>query len=839
MTWYAKGTFSNPAGSAVITGTGTEFATAKVRAGDGFIISNEVYEIKTVDSETQLTLVEAVATANTNATYSIIPITGAVNSGAYIEGEVVKAVTNALRRDETYLIAFSDMLYNPTPAMVDVRLPDGTVISVPNWALATRAANTQDWADALKVDLTAIKVSVENSQKDVNQKQQDVTQKATNAADSATLASKWAENPEDSAVVPGKFSALHHAAKAAKSATQADTDAQATAADRVATGADRVQTGKDVVAADGFAADAKKSAGEAAQYDPTKSFVYHGLIPVTDNINDYAPDVAHRGVWYATGGTVALGYPLEGFTGPVEVFTVDSSGVQRATHQDGQVYFRWYQTVAYGSWIPMALGGVNSTITGLTALAGSLRLGADGSNPADATTLRQMQQAIAAVSSSGGINGVMSTFIGDVSWWAGDATLLPTGYVMPSGQLDKRSDYPEVWALIDAGVLRSTTEASWNDANATARGVFTKGTITSGANANFRWPDLNGGVSGSIGGLFLRGPNGPSDAGAIGVTRVNAAPNIKGLSAYTYQNDGNKPVRLFDIATGGFTLTNPDNRARWPVNLSANTNPTTDTSPYQLEFDASRTQSPNSAANAAYGRNGATEVRPNSVSGYWIMRAKGTFSAQTNFGVFVGDAAAPGNGVTKNGGLVRSVYQVANKDYATAELRAQVAGGATPKRFAAIDVGDDTGAKAIWGFGDTGDLVVPGNSLLVGRPVDFTTVTSARQSLTNMGLTVNDDAAGGTINLPISATQVVRIRSGSSVVTTGADGIANIVFGTSTPFATAPKVFVSNGDSRQGMLTLGADIASTVSVNVKASLGTTPAQQTLRVNWIAIGTVNA
>lgn len=830
MTWYAKGTFSNPAGSAVITGTGTEFATAKVRAGDGFIISNEVYEIKTVDSETQLTLVEAVATANTNSTYSIIPITGAVNSGAYIEGEVVKAVTNALRRDETYLIAFSNMLYDPTPAMIDVRLPDGTVISVPNWALATRAANTQDWADALKVDLTAIKVSVENSQKDVNLKQQDVTQKATNAADSATLAGKWAENPEDAAVTTGKFSAKHYAAKAAKSAAQSDTDAQATAADRVATGADRVQTGKDVVAADGFAADAKKSAGEAAQYDPTKSFVYHGLIPVTDSINDYAPDTAHRGVWYATGGTVALGYPVEGFTGPVEVFTVDSSGVQRATHQDGQVYFRWYQTAAYGTWIPMALGGVNSTITDLTALAGSLRLGADGSNPADATTLRQMQQAIAAVSSAGGVNGVMSTFIGDVSWWAGDATLLPTGYVMPSGQLDKRSDYPEVWALIDAGVLRSTTEASWNDANATARGVFTKGTITSGVNANFRWPDLNGGVSGSIGGLFLRGPNAVADAGGIGVTRVNAAPNILGTwNGYSYRGAAGA-----EDSTDGAIRRRSDGNPQGMQGAASNS-----IQYFTYDINASRANSPQSAANAAYGRNGATEVRPNSVSGYWIMRAKGTFSAQTNFGVFVGDAAAPGNGVTKNGGLVRSVYQVANKDYATAELRAQVTGGATPKRFAAIDVGDDTGAKAIWGFGDTGDLVVPGNSLMVGRPVDFTTVTSARQSLTNMGLTVDDAAAGGTINLPRSATQVVRIRSGSSVVTTGADGIANIVFGTSTPFATAPKVFVSNGDSRQGMLTLGVDIASTVSVNVKASLGTTPAQQTLRVNWIAIGTVNA
>jgi hypothetical protein len=42
-----------------------------------------------------------------------------------------------------------------------------------------------------------------------------------NAAGSAVLAQKWAENPEDVPVVPGKYSALHHADKAAASAEEA------------------------------------------------------------------------------------------------------------------------------------------------------------------------------------------------------------------------------------------------------------------------------------------------------------------------------------------------------------------------------------------------------------------------------------------------------------------------------------------------------------------------------------------------------------------------------------------------------------------------------------------
>lgn len=302
--------------------------------------------------------------------------------------------------------------------------------------------------------------------------------------------------------------------------------------------------------------------------------------------------------------------------------------------------------------INAAKSGDNSDITSLTALSSSLRLGADGSNPQDATTLRQMQSAIAAVSSSGGINGVMSTFIGDVSWWAGDATLLPTGYVMPTGQLSLRSDYPEVWALIDAGVLRSTDDATWNSTT-TSRGVFTKGTVTSGANANFRWPDLNAGTSGSIGGLFLRGANGPSDAGGIGTIRLSAAPNIVGST------DGNTDFGT-NSATGAIRTGNVANNTMQSAGTGA--------SAHAFSFDASR-------SNAAYGRNGATEVRPNSVSGYWIMRAKGTFSAQTSFNVIASIDTLPASGVLTLGGSNNSVYNVnGTEDHSIGLQSARVVG---------------------------------------------------------------------------------------------------------------------------------------------------------------------
>lgn len=64
--------------------------------------------------------------------------------------------------------------------------------------------------------------------RDLKQFDADVTNTATNASAasaSATLAQKWAENPEDTPVVSGSYSALHHANKAKASATSASTDA--------------------------------------------------------------------------------------------------------------------------------------------------------------------------------------------------------------------------------------------------------------------------------------------------------------------------------------------------------------------------------------------------------------------------------------------------------------------------------------------------------------------------------------------------------------------------------------------------------------------------------------
>ena len=60
-----------------------------------------------------------------------------------------------------------------------------------------------------------------------------------------SLAQKWAENPENTEVTVGSYSALHWAAKAEADATTTHADVVLTNADAIATAADRVQTGLD------------------------------------------------------------------------------------------------------------------------------------------------------------------------------------------------------------------------------------------------------------------------------------------------------------------------------------------------------------------------------------------------------------------------------------------------------------------------------------------------------------------------------------------------------------------------------------------------------------------
>lgn len=272
----------------------------------------------------------------------------------------------------------------------------------------------------------------------------------------------------------------------------------------------------------------------------------------------------------------------------------------------------------------------------------------DAAQPYDAVNLRQLQ---AAGGGSGGasMNGVMNNFIGAVQWFNGSRAKLPAGYIAADGQKVLKADYPDLWTAVNSNLLVSTNEATWI-ADIKKRASYAYDTSTT----EFRVPDLNGQQSGSITGAFLRGhsSSAESQSGVVGEMRVNAAPNITGTlasggaGAFNLSNNSGAFQPGAPYAAGGI-------QSNGVANLTSAT----------ATFDASR-------SNAAYGRDSAAEVRPNSAVGIWIIRASGSFTAQnTNFNVITGDAAKPASGTLISGGSVASVYQVAGVDYAKAEIK--------------------------------------------------------------------------------------------------------------------------------------------------------------------------
>jgi len=91
----------------------------------------------------------------------------------------------------------------------------------------------------------------------------DFTSATTEAVAARDKAQQWAENPEDSAVETGQFSALHHAAKSADSATASATSATAAAGSATAAANSATAAGNSATAAAASAGTASGAAGTA------------------------------------------------------------------------------------------------------------------------------------------------------------------------------------------------------------------------------------------------------------------------------------------------------------------------------------------------------------------------------------------------------------------------------------------------------------------------------------------------------------------------------------------------------------------------------------------------
>ncbi|NKG30433.1 hypothetical protein FVB43_10300 [Erwinia rhapontici] len=177
------------------------------------------------------------------------------------------------------------------------------------------------------------------------------------------------------------------------------------------------------------------------------------------------------------------------------------------------------------------------------------------------------------------------------AFWHPLRTSVPGGNSPADGQVVNRTGaYASLWAECAAGRLPVVTDAVWL-ADTTKRGCYSSGD----GSTTFRFPDYNGVQPGSIPAPVMRGDGGLTD----GTIQQNAAPAIRGsLGGYW---------RAIGTPDGAFAASAP---------VSSNTAGTATPTYTDTNFDASR-------SNLAYGRDGATEVRMNSLVGCWVIQFAG------------------------------------------------------------------------------------------------------------------------------------------------------------------------------------------------------------------------
>lgn len=382
----------------------------------------------------------------------------------------------------------------------------------------------------------------------------------------------------------------------------------------------------------------------------------------------------------------------------------------------------------------------NSSATTIDGMGGPLRLRSEGTDDYDAVTLKQLKT-VQAVSGGGGgasMNGVMNNFIGAVEWFNGSRLLLPTGHIPADGDLYKRSEYPDLWAAIESGMLVSVSDAEWlagvNTATGTStwahRGKYSKGTITTGPDANFRVPDLNGAVTGSASGLFLRGSGKPSTPSGVTVGTVanSSLPNITGGFSTAYSATTASGAAILEGPTGAFEYTKTAallNKVLNPTKSIATPNGTvnlwdaaTDRKG-QISFDASNNRSIYGFTNQYIDSTGVArdwgdgEVKPPQAVGIWIIRANGNFSAaNTSYEIINADAAEPAIKTLVKSGMVGCYYRVNGKTRNFTNLQSQYTwGNSYVSSMLGVGMNDMTGkitAETHFEFRSNGDLIAPG-----------------------------------------------------------------------------------------------------------------------------------
>lgn len=300
----------------------------------------------------------------------------------------------------------------------------------------------------------------------------------------------------------------------------------------------------------------------------------------------------------------------------------------------------------------------------------------------DAVTLRQLRNS---GGGSGGptMSGISNFGIGDFHLRDSRA-FIPAFEVTSDGQLLNRADYPDLWAY--AQLLSPIEDSLWLGSNA-QRGKYSNGD----GSTTFRVPDRNGVQSGSVPGLFGRGDGG--DSAINGIVRSNAAPNITGALGASMATlyDAPDTTGTGAIVPAPIVITEYKLDSTGTARLNYRLN---------LNIDAS-------LSNAAYGRDGTAEVRPNAFTGVWTIRAHGGFTAaNTSWSVINSDSTKPSTGVTANGGEILSQYKINGVVEAQTSLRSRASIGGD--YYAQLNVYNrTTNRTAEYKFDETGTLYAP------------------------------------------------------------------------------------------------------------------------------------
>ncbi|SUE95810.1 tail fiber protein H [Ectopseudomonas mendocina] len=226
MSWYRAGTINLTNGSVDVIGVGTAFKS-EVRFSDILLVDGKLSEIVRIDSDTALKLATPWE-GPTVSGVSFAVIRNLTNASNY---DLMKKIEEFLTDRQRSLDEFVDWI-NATP--VTTGAPDaGKFPLTDRYGVKVFCKSPQqleyeaevrlnrqdeliDETEAILTESEARLAAIGDQQAWANQ----ILGYKNDAAASATLAQKWADNPENTAVTTGKYSAKHHAIKAA--ASQAD-----------------------------------------------------------------------------------------------------------------------------------------------------------------------------------------------------------------------------------------------------------------------------------------------------------------------------------------------------------------------------------------------------------------------------------------------------------------------------------------------------------------------------------------------------------------------------------------------------------------------------------------